>query len=372
MTRNGVNGLVGESVDRLVWVLADLLVRPLQPNPHDPRGGRGRDGECGGGAESDGVAWCVGVHPKVLQIDVSCSSLWCSCESSLTGVHTNEAFAIVLTIASAEALFSLRQFLRILRDYSVSNSLLLFSLATCGRYPAKNNGIDRVRANGEDNHGEVFGTSVQGGEGENETEDSDRFCNSDVPCALVETTRRPRPGDRDEASNEVGWASESESDGLVETKSLDSSGEEVFEAVSSKVHVLHEGKEPQLRIACSLLETSPRGYNALLAHSIEKNTIVRQQALFGSKPLRVERVIGEDEGGYKSNDECGDALDNEQPLPSRLSGDTVQFEDADSDQTSESGCENVACVQDRDTRGNLLASVEDGEHVERTRVLQDY
>jgi hypothetical protein len=253
----------------------------------------------------------------------------------------------------------------------VDDSLLLFGLTTSGRDPAKNDGIDSVRANGEDNHGEVFSTSVQSGEGENETEDSDRFCNGDVPCALVETTRRPRPGDRDEASNEVGWASESESDGLVETKSLDSSREKVLEAISSKVHVLHEGKEPQLRIACSLLETSPRGDDALLAHSIEKNTVVCQQALFGSKPLRIERIIGEDEGGYKSDDECGDALDDEQPLPSRLSGDTVQFEDTDSDQTSEGGCENVASVQDRDARGNLLASVEDREHVERTRVLVD-
>jgi hypothetical protein len=279
---------------------------------------------------------------------------------------------MVLTIASAEALFHLCQFLRISLAYSVNYSLLLFGLTTSGRDPAKNDGIDRVRANGEDNHGEVFSTSVQSGEGENETEDSDRFCNGDVPCALIETTRRPRPGDRDEASNEVGWASESESDGLVETKSLDSSREKVLEAVSSKVHVLHEGKEPQLRVACSLLETSPWGDNALLSHSIEKNTIVCQQALFWSKPLRVERVIGEDEGGYKSNDKCGDALDDEQPLPSGLSGDTVQFEDTDSDQTSESGCENVASVQDRDTRGNLLASVEDREHVERTRVLLDY
>jgi hypothetical protein len=63
MTCDGLNGLVGESVDRLVWVLADLLIRSLQPNPHDPRGSRGRNGKCGGGAESDGVAWCVGVHP---------------------------------------------------------------------------------------------------------------------------------------------------------------------------------------------------------------------------------------------------------------------------------------------------------------------
>jgi hypothetical protein len=296
----------------------------------------------------------------------------CAPVRELTGVHTNDAFAIVLTIASAEALFHLCQFLRRSWNYSVNDSLLLFGLTTSSRDPPKNDGIDRIRANGEDNHSEVLGTSVKGGKGENETEDSDCFCNSDVPSSLVETTRRPRPGDRDEASNEVGWASESQSDGLVETKSLDSSREEVLESISSKVHVLHEGKEPQLRIACSLLETSPRGDNALFAHGVEKNTVVCQQTLFGSKPLRVERVIGEDEGGYKSNDKRGDALYDEKPLPSRLSGDTVQLEDADSDQTSESGCENVASVQDRDTRGNLLASVEDGEHVERTRVLQEH
>jgi hypothetical protein len=33
-------------------------------------------------------------------------------KGNLTGVHTNDAFAIVLTIASAEALYHLCQFLR--------------------------------------------------------------------------------------------------------------------------------------------------------------------------------------------------------------------------------------------------------------------
>lgn len=48
--------LVGESVDRLVRVLADLLVGAHEPEAHDPGTGRAHGGEGCARAERDGVA----------------------------------------------------------------------------------------------------------------------------------------------------------------------------------------------------------------------------------------------------------------------------------------------------------------------------
>jgi hypothetical protein len=55
--------LVSESVDRFVWVLANLLVGLLEPDPHDPGSASSCKGEGRRRAESDGVAWGVRVHP---------------------------------------------------------------------------------------------------------------------------------------------------------------------------------------------------------------------------------------------------------------------------------------------------------------------
>jgi hypothetical protein len=62
-------------------------------------------------------------------------------------------------------------------------------------------------------------------------------------------------------------------------------------------------------------------------------------------------------------------LDDEEPLPATETSNFVELENADGDQASESGCKDIASVQDGDTSSNLLAGVEDGEHVERTGVL---
>lgn len=249
--------LVSKGIDGLIGVLANLLVNPLEPEAHNPGSSRGRDGESGGRAESDGVARRVGVHPQVR----------CPDERSVgDGVDDRER-----------------------------GRFLFFRLATSGRDPAENDGIDGVGTDGENNHGEVLGACVQGSEGKDEAEDGDGFRDGDVPCALVEATRRPRPGDRNEASDEVGRASEGESNSLIEVKGLNSSREEVLEAVrckrvrtvnqlkwgnqdspTCKMHMLHEGEKPELRIGCGSLETSVRADDTLLANRVQEDTVVCQ------------------------------------------------------------------------------------------------
>ena len=58
--------LVGESVDRLVRVLTDLLVGTHEPDAHNPGAERAADRERSAGGEGNGVAGCVFVHPEVL------------------------------------------------------------------------------------------------------------------------------------------------------------------------------------------------------------------------------------------------------------------------------------------------------------------
>ena len=55
--------LVGESVDRLVRVLADLLVGALEPDTHNPGSSRTSGRESGAGGEGNRVARGIFVHP---------------------------------------------------------------------------------------------------------------------------------------------------------------------------------------------------------------------------------------------------------------------------------------------------------------------
>jgi hypothetical protein len=77
------------------------------------------------------------------------------------------------------------------------------------------------------------------------------------------------------------------------------------------------------------------------------------------------------EESNNSNQKCHNTLKNKQPSPSRYSSDVSEtVEDTGGDQTSESGCEDVSGVEDRNARGNLLASVEHREQVNCTRVVR--
>merc|ERR1712070_830633 len=84
-------------------------------------------------------------------------------------------------------------------ERSVSNGIhdgqrtcfAFFGLPTGRRDPAENDRVDCICSNSEDDHCEVPGTSVERCASKDETKDSYRLGNGDMPCALVEFARLP-------------------------------------------------------------------------------------------------------------------------------------------------------------------------------------
>ena len=256
-----------------------------------------------------------------------------------------EAFAIVLTIARDDAFFSLvwpqvaetQPRIILLTQYVPIVALVRIRL-----WDTKGAGL----TDGEDNHGEVLCAHVQRRETKDKTKDGDSFGHSDMPCALVEATRRITVGDRTESGNEVRRAGKGESDLCVEFEGFDDGGEEVLESVCSKMHVLHESEEPELRVRCRCLETGEWAHNALFADGVEKNAVVCQDALFRCEPLGVERIVWKDKACDNRYNEGCDTLNDEKPLPAGEIDCAVELEDSNGNETGECSSEDVSGVQD--------------------------
>lgn len=108
-------------------------------------------------------------------------------------------------------------------------------MTTGGSTPTENKRVDAVGTDGEDDHGDVAARNTDFSAGESETESGYCFGDGDVPGSLVELARRPRHGDCDGASDEVGRAGQDEGDGLAEAEGLDNGREEVFETYLPKL-----------------------------------------------------------------------------------------------------------------------------------------
>merc|ERR1712000_777340 len=63
-----------------------------------------------------------------------------------------------------------------------------------------------------------------------------------------------------------------------------------------QMHVLHEGKEPQLGVARRLFEAPEGRLLELVADGVALNAVVRELALLGSEPAGLEGVVGQREG----------------------------------------------------------------------------
>ena len=134
------------------------------------------------------------------------------------------------------------------------------------------------------------------------------------------------------------------------------------------MHVLHEDKDPDAVILCSLLETDDGGDFAILVDRVGANTLACKDALFWGQPSGDCWVIWKHVDADECNDERSDTLEDEKPSPSLETSDSVELEDTDGDETGESSGEDVAGVQDCDSGCDLLTSVEDGQQVQCTWV----
>ena len=115
------------------------------------------------------------------------------------------------------------------------------------------------------------------------------------PSALVEPPRRPRPGNRDNTSNEVRRTSQHQSNSLVEPQSLNSRREEVLESIGAQVAMLHDYKQPDLRVLCSLEDARPGGRLSLVSDGIALGSLVSEGSFFWCQPPCCQRFVGQDE-----------------------------------------------------------------------------
>ena len=126
--------------------------------------------------------------------------------------------------------------------------------------------------------------------------------------------------------------------------------------------MLAEDKQPQLGIASSFLEAGEGGGGGFAADRVALDALVGKFALFGGKPSGRERIVGESEDGAEGNDKCHDALQDEQPSPSRYACDVIEaFEYSGGDEACEGGGEDVAGVEDGYAGCDLFARIEYGE-----------
>lgn len=209
-------------------------------------------------------------------------------------------------------------------DDSVRGRLLLLGLAARAGHPAQDNRVDGICPDGEHYHCEVSGAHVQGGHSENEAEHSDGLGDGDVPSALVALAGADRPEDGNEAGDEVRRAGEHQSYGLGKPERLHNCREEVLEAIGRQVHMLHEGKEPELRVRRGFLQACKGAGISLGAYGVPLDAIVSELALSFGEPASVERMVGQGKGRDDGDEKGHGTQEDEEPsMTRRVSTETL-------------------------------------------------
>ena len=120
----------------------------------------------------------------------------------------------------------------------------------------------------------VSSACVKGGASKNEANHSNSFRNSNVPIksadlhqwdktnspsSLIESSRRPRPSNRNRTRNQIRWTRQNKRNSLVKAQRLNSRRKEILKPVRTKMAVLHHHKQPHLGIFRSRDDTCPAG-----------------------------------------------------------------------------------------------------------------
>lgn len=285
--------------------LPNLLVRPLQPNPHGPSRNNRSKGEAGIRTHADDISRAVAFGVQVGRVDV---------RSICDDVDNGQTHALLLTSLPER----------------------------CG-HPAKDDAVDRIRAAGEEEARNVAGGRIQRRARDDETDQCRAHTGGDMPSALVVAARRDADEDAECARDKVGRAGEHQRDGAVEAERLDHCWKEVVESACGQVHVLHEAEEVQAGVANSLHEACTWSAILLCRDSIAQDASVCKLTLLRCEPASVERVVGKCEQGQDRDTECDAAFDDEQPTPSSQTVRSVDgVEHGRRDETGERSGEDVA------------------------------
>lgn len=253
-----------------------------------------------------------------------------------------------------------------------SRRLLLLTLPACATDPSQDDRVYTVGADREDAHGEVPGSNVQCRAGQNETKYRNCLGDGDMPRALVVVSRRGCISHRNDASNQEWWTGQNQCDCPVETKRAHNRRRKVLESCSPNMDMLHEYKDPDLRVDGSFLETSPHRDIGGMSNSVACHTVMSKLTLVFGEPPGRQWFVRQDETGDNSNDKGDDTLKNEKPAPAGDTTNTIKLEHADGDETGKGRGENVSRVQDADTGRNLLSSIEDGKKIESTGIVRGF
>ena len=136
------------------------------------------------------------------------------------------------------------------------------------------------------------------------------------------------------------------------------------------MQVLSEAEEPNPRVGHSLLESRPHRTLLPLVHLVSKQSAVGEHTLLLAQPTGGQGRVWQKWIGEQSDEAGGRALDNEEPLPAGVSFHPVQLEDSRRDETSEGGREDVAGVEDGNSRRDFGSSVEVGDDEDGARIVR--
>lgn len=188
------------------------------------------------------------------------------------------------------------------------------------------------------------------GGGENDGDDN-------VVCRFHEVTARPSDETGSDVSKSVGRSLDEVGGHLVEAEGVHDRRKEILEALGSDEGEVHETEVPGEGIANSILDTIPGSTDLLLNTTVgNQDSVLSHLAFLLSEELGVIGPRGKNEEGNDSDEDGDDTLNEEEPLPSVHTSDTIHM------------LQNTSGQETRDDVGDSVTSVPNS-HAERTFFL---
>lgn len=191
--------------------------------------------------------------------------------------------------------------------------------------------------------------------------DEDQGAN-DVARALLGLVTVQTVANDNEHGKDVGRDGEKLGVVALEAKRGDDSGREVAERVEGVGHEeVHDGEEPEVRVDDGLL--GDLAVPVLVGHGGRKGAeaLDGEGALLGGEPSGGLGVVREHEPDHDADDDGGDALEDEEPLPTREATLAVEEGDARGEETAKGAGDGDGGGEDGHAGGALLGFVPEAE-----------